>query len=59
MTYFFWKTLSKVNKVILPKIYKKPDLMKLSNLDKAVVGWKMLVTYKFLGAAKLKGHNVV
>lgn len=59
MTYFLWKLLSNANKTILPKIYRKPDLMKLTSFDKAVVGWKMFVTYKFLDAAKLKGHNVV
>ena len=48
-----------MNKIILPKIYRKPDLMKLTNLDKALVGWKMFVTYKYLDSAKLKGHNVV
>ncbi len=47
------------NKSLLPKIYRKPDLMKLTAFDKAIVGWKMLVTYKFLDAAKSKGYDVV
>ena len=40
--------MSSFNKALLPKIYRKPDLMKLTAFDKAIVGWKMLVTYKFL-----------
>lgn len=59
MNYTFWKSLSAINKALLPKIYRKPDLMKLTAIDKAVVGWKMFVTYQFLDAAKLKGHDVV
>ncbi len=35
------------------------DLMKLTAFDKAIVGWKILVTYKFLDAAKSHGHDVV
>jgi hypothetical protein len=59
MRYTFWKSLSAINKVLLPKIFKKPDLMKLTYFDKAIVGWKMFVTYKFLDASKSKGHNVI
>lgn len=59
MNYTFWKSLSTINKALLPKIYRKPDLMKLTAIDKAVVGWKMFVTYQFLDAAKSKGHDVV
>ena len=59
MNYTFWKILSSFNKALLPKIYRKPDLMKLTAFDKAIVGWKMLVTYKFLDAAKSQGHDVV
>ena len=59
MNYTFWKSLSAINKALLPKIYRKPDLMKLTAIDKAVVGWKMFVTYQFLDAAKSKGHDVV
>ena len=59
MNYIFWKILSSFNKALLPKIYRKPDLMKLTAFDKAIVGWKMFVTYKFLEAAKSQGHDVV
>lgn len=59
MNYAFWKTLSSLNKALLPKIYRKPDLMKLTTFDKAIVGWKIYVTYKFLDAAKSHGHDVV
>jgi hypothetical protein len=33
--------------------------MRLTSFDKAVVGWKMVVTYKYLDSAKSQGHNVV
>ena len=59
MNYAFWKILSSINKALLPKIYRKPDLMKLTNFDKAIVGWKMYVTYRFLDTAKSQGHDVV
>ena len=59
MNYTFWKSISAINKALLPKIYKKPDLMKLTAFDKAVVGWKMFVTYKFLDSAKSQGHDVI
>ena len=59
MSYVVWKYLSVINKVILPKIYKKPDLLKLTTFDKAIVGWKMYVTYRYLDAAKSEGHDVI
>lgn len=46
----WFRVLSGLNKALLPKIYKKPDLERLSTLDKAVVGWKMWVTYRRLDA---------
>ena len=58
MNYAIWKTLSGLNKALLPKIYKRPDLFKLSNFDKAIVGWKIYVTYRFLDAAKSQGRHV-
>ena len=59
MSFIVWKYLSAINKVILPKIYKKPNLLKLTAFDKAIVGWKMYVTYRYLDSAKSKGHNVI
>lgn len=58
MNYMFWKMLSAFNKSLLPKIYKR-NLPKLSTFDKAIVVWKIFVTYKYLDAAKSIGHNVV
>ena len=46
----WFRLLSGLNKAVLPKIYKKPDLERLSTLEKAVVGWKMWVTYRRLDA---------
>lgn len=50
MRLFFLRFLSAVNKTVLPKIYRKPNLERLSSLDKAIVGWKMWVTYRRLDA---------
>ena len=59
MNLLLWKFISALNKALLPKIYLKPNLMKLSNLDKAVVGWKMLTTYRYLDAVKESGDKVI
>ena len=58
MNYSFWKFLSGLNKTVLPKIYQSPDLMNLSALQKAVIGWKIFVTYKFLDAAKSQRKEI-
>ena len=46
----WFRFLSGVNKTLLPKMYRKPDLERLSGFDKAVVGWKMWGTYRRLHA---------
>ena len=43
-----WNLLSRLNKVLLPAIHKVPDLTRLSKFQKAIVGWKMYVTYRRL-----------
>ena len=43
-----WNLLSRLNKVLLPAIHKVPDLNRLSKFQKAIVGWKMYVTYRRL-----------
>lgn len=43
-----WNLLSRMNKVLLPAIHKVPDLTRLSKFQKAIVGWKMYVTYRRL-----------
>jgi len=45
--------------VLLPKFYLKPNLEKLSNLEKGIVGWKIFITYKYLDAAKEKGEKII
>ncbi len=59
MSYMFWTIISSVNKVLLPKFFLKQNLEKLSNLEKAIVGWKIFVTYKYLDAAKMNGNSVI
>ena len=46
----WFRFLSAMNKALLPKMYRKPNLERLSPLDKAIIGWKMWVTYRFLDA---------
>ena len=43
-----WSLLSRLNKALLPAIHKVPDLTRLSSVQKAIVGWKMYVTYRHL-----------
>jgi len=42
MKTWLFKMLAKVNKVVLPSLYKK-DPMKLSNLQKAILGYRYWV----------------
>lgn len=46
----WFRFLSAANKALLPKMYRKPNLERLSTLDKAIIGWKMWVTYRRLDA---------
>ena len=50
MKLVWFRFLSGLNKALLPKIYRKPNLERLSGFDKAIVGWKMWVTYRRLDA---------
>jgi len=59
MTYLLLTLLRTLNKVLLPKIYLKKNLEKLSNLEKGIVGWKIFITYKYLDAAKEKGVQII
>ena len=46
----WFRFLSQLNKLLLPKIHTKPDLSRLNGFEKAVVGWKLWVTYRRLDA---------
>ena len=46
----WYRFLSRLNKLLLPKIHTKPDLTRLNGFEKAVVGWKLWVTYRRLDA---------
>lgn len=46
----WYRFLSRLNKLLLPKIHRKQDLTRLSGFEKAVVGWKLWVTYRILDA---------
>ena len=59
-----WRVLSAMNRWLLPSSHKVPDLTRLNGFQKAIVGWKMWVTYRHLEALKkmeespLKGENL-
>ena len=59
MNYFLLTILSALNKILLPTFYLKENLEKLSNIEKAIVGWKIFITYKYLDAAKEKGAKII
>lgn len=46
----WYRFLSRLNRLLLPKIYRKEDLTRLNGVEKAIVGWKMWVTYRLLDA---------
>lgn len=46
----WFRFLSRLNKLLLPKIHRKPDLNRLKGWEKAIVGWKLWVTYRRLDA---------
>ena len=50
MKYNVYRFLSLLNRLCLPQIYKKRDLTTLTAFDKAIVGWKIWVTYRLLDA---------
>ena len=52
-----WSILSRLNKVFLPSIHKSPDLTQLSGFQKAIVGWKMFVTYRHLDALNRRNEK--
>ncbi len=52
-----WGILSVMNKALLPSIYKAPDLTRLSTWQRAVVGWKMWVTYKRMDELQRQGRK--
>tara|TARA_Y100000991_G_scaffold208166_1_gene186915 strand:+ start:462 stop:656 length:195 start_codon:yes stop_codon:yes gene_type:complete len=52
-----WSLLARLNKVLLPSIYTTPDLTRLSGFQKAIVGWKMYVTYRHLDALEGRGQS--
>ena len=50
MRLIWFRFLSALNKLFLPKLYRKQDLTQLSSVDKAIMGWKLYVTYRLLDA---------
>ena len=50
MRLIWFRFLSALNRLFLPKLYRRQDLTQLSSVDKAVVGWKLWVTYRLLDA---------
>ncbi len=48
--YQIFKTLSTLNKALLPKLYKKTDLANLTKTEMLIAGWKRWVTFRFIDA---------
>ena len=48
MKLFLFKTLSSMNKALLPKIWKTADLANLSKKEKLILGWKRWVTFNYM-----------
>jgi len=48
--FHLFKNLSAANKMLLPKIFKKPDLSKLTKVDMAMAGYKRWVTFNYFDA---------
>lgn len=49
LKYIFFKALSSLNKLILPKLYKR-DIAKFSKAELAIAGYKRWVTFCFFDA---------
>lgn len=45
---FFFQSLARINKLILPR-YSKRDITKLSKWDKLVIGYRYYITKNALG----------
>lgn len=50
MQLILFKLLSQLNRLILPRFYRRKDLTQLKKWEQALVGWKMWVTYRLLDA---------
>ncbi len=51
-----YRVLSALNRLLLPRLSRRADLTRLSAWDKAVVGWRMWVTYRRLDADNRRGR---
>ncbi|MGB1944757.1 MAG: hypothetical protein ACPHM0_03635, partial [Flavobacteriales bacterium] len=45
-----FQILSQLNRLLLPRFSRRPDLTQLKKWEQALVGWKMWVTYRYLDA---------
>ena len=43
-----FQILSQLNRLLLPRFSRRPDLTQLKKWEQALVGWKMWVTYRYL-----------
>jgi hypothetical protein len=50
MKYRFFKSLSALNKAVLPKLYNTKDFAKMSKAQQALAGYKRWVTFNFMDA---------
>ncbi|HBL38092.1 MAG TPA: SsrA-binding protein [Flavobacteriales bacterium] len=50
MELLFYRILSQLNRILLPRFSRRQDLTQLKKWEQALVGWKMWVTYRYLDA---------
>jgi hypothetical protein len=50
MEILVYSILSQLNRWLLPRFSRRPDLTQLKKWEQALIGWKMWVTYRYLDA---------
>jgi hypothetical protein len=45
-----WQVLSRLNRLLLPRMSKRTSLIGLKKWEQIVVGWRIYVTYRLLDA---------
>ena len=45
-----WQVLSRLNRLLLPRMSKRASLIGLKKWEQIIVGWRIYVTYRLLDA---------
>ncbi|MCE2495124.1 MAG: SsrA-binding protein [Flavobacteriales bacterium] len=57
MRYAFFSFLSSLNRAVLPMLWKRVELDKMSKVQMAIIGYKRWVTFNYLDERKKKGTS--